>query len=88
MSDNPKTALDAVLDEDIMVAGLKIRKITAARYALLELVESPFTDFSKKFSVSNLVPSLYICTAETKDLKGYTSKNIALLQEKAMEWAD
>lgn len=88
MSENPKAALDAILDEDVEVAGLKIRKLTAARYALLELVDSPFTDFSKQFTVSSLVPSLYICTAETSQLKGWNSKNIEGLVEKSMEWAD
>ena len=86
--DNPKLAVDALLDNDTEVGGVTVRKITAGRYALLELISSPFVDFSKKFTVANLIPSLFICERPAEDLRKYNSKNIDKLEEDALIWAE
>lgn len=86
--ENPKTAIDALLDNDVEAGGITIRKVTAGRYALLELVESPFVDFSKKFTVANIIPSLFICERPAEDLRKYNAKNIEKLEEDAMAWAE
>ena len=86
--ENPKTAIDALLDNDVEAGGITIRKVTAGRYALLELVESPFVDFSKKFTVANLIPSLFICERPAEDLRKYNSRNIDKLEEDALAWAE
>lgn len=86
--DNPKLAVDALLDNDTEVGGVTVRKITAGRYALLELISSPFVDFSKKFTVANLIPSLFICERPAEDLRKYNSKNIDKLEEDALAWAE
>lgn len=38
MSDNPKTAIDSILEADKTVKGTTVHPLTLGRYALLELV--------------------------------------------------
>lgn len=85
----PVLALDAVLDaESTDIGGICCKKITVARYAWLEMLDSPFTNFEKKFTVANLIASLYICQLETDKLKTYSRKDIAKLEDDAMAWAE
>lgn len=88
MADNPKAALDAVLEDEKEVGGLKIWPLTLGRYALLELVESPFVCKDAKFSTYQLIPTFYVMTRSPAELKGYTSGNVDSLVEKAFEWAE
>ena len=85
---NPKTAVDAILDSENKIDGITIYPMTLARYALLELVESPFVTPNVKFSISNLVPSFFICCSSIDQLKGINSKNIDQLNDRALEWAE
>lgn len=85
---NPTSALDAILDSDHEVEGIVVKRLTLARMSLLELVKSPFVILDEKFNYSNLVPSAFIVCADKEELKGYTSRNIDKLVEKAYEWAD
>ena len=85
---NPKTAVDAILDSDKTINGITIYPMTLARYALLELVESPFVTPNVKFSISNLVPSFFVCCAPLERLKGINSKNLDKLNDRALEWAE
>ena len=82
---NPKTAVDAILDSENKIDGITIYPMTLARYALLELVESPFVTPNVKFSISNLVPSFFICCSPIDQLKGINSKNIDKLIPAIME---
>lgn len=87
--DTPKTVADALLDSEIKLPdGIEVKKLTMARYALLELAGSPFIDTSKTFTVSNLLDTFYIMTCEKADLKGINSKNIDKLHDKALEFAE
>lgn len=88
MEGNPTSALDAILDSDKNVDGVSVKKLTMARMALLELIGSPFVKLDEKFSVSNMVPSAFIVCADTKALKGFSSRNIDALIDRAYEWAD
>lgn len=88
MADNPKAALDAVLEDEKEVGGLKIWPLTLGRYALLELAESPFTKQGAKLDTASLIPTFWIMTRSPAELKGWTSKNIDKLAETAMEWAE
>lgn len=88
MNSNPTSALDAILDSDKSVDGVVVKKLTMARMALLELIDSPFVKLDEKFSVSNMVPSAFIVCADTKALKGFSSRNIDALIDRAYEWAD
>lgn len=85
---NPKTAVDAILDSDKTINDVTIYPITLARYALLELVESPFVTPNVKFTISNLVPSFFICCSPIDHLKGINSKNLEKLNDRALEWAE
>ena len=85
---NPKTAVDAILDSDKTLNGVTIYPMTLARYALLELVESPFVTPNVKFTINNLVPSFFICCSPIDQLKGINSKNIDKLNDRALEWAE
>ena len=88
-TENPKSAIDAILEDDKeLKSGLRIFPITLGRYALLELVKSPLIDRDTKFSTLSLIPTFYIMTREVSELRGYNSRNIEQLEEDAMEWAE
>lgn len=76
MADNPKAALDAVLEDVKEVGGLKIWPLTLGRYALLELVGSPFTKPGSKLSTASLIPTFWIMTRPPEELKGLTSRSV------------
>ena len=85
---NPETAINTILATEKTIDDVTIHPITLARYALLELIESPFVTPGKKFTINNLVPSFFICCAKSDDLKGINSKNLDVLNQRAMEWAE
>lgn len=85
---NPKTAIDTILATEKTIDDVTIHPITLARYALLELIESPFVTPDKKFTINNLVPSFFICCAKIEDLKGINSNNLDVLNQRALEWAE
>lgn len=85
---NPETAINTILATEKTIDDVTIHPITLARYALLELIESPFVTPGKKFTINNLVPSFFICCAKSEDLKGINSKNLDKLNEQALAWAE
>ena len=85
---NPETAINTILATEKTIDNVTIHPITLARYALLELIESPFVTPGKKFTINNLVPSFFICCAKSEDLKGVNSNNLDVLNQRAMEWAE
>lgn len=86
---NPTSVLDTILDSDEnpTKGNLTIKTLSVGRYALLELVKSPFLDGSE-FTAYTMIPTMYIMTHEMSDLKGFNSKNIDGLIEKSLEWGD
>lgn len=86
--ENPKIAIEAIVDGEKKIGDVKVYPISIGRYALLELVESPFVSKDKEFIVYNLVPSFYIMCNPKENLKGYTRKNVEQLVEKSLEWAE
>ena len=74
--ENPKIAIEAIVDGEKRIADLKVYPISIGRCALLELVESPFVAKDKDFTLYNLVPTFYIMCNPKENLKGYTRKNI------------
>lgn len=86
--ENPKIAIESIIDGEKTLGGLTVYPITIGRYALLELVESPFIVKDKEFTIYNLIPSFYVMCSPKEDLRGYTRKNVENLIEKSMEWAD
>jgi hypothetical protein len=89
-TENPKSAIDAILEDDKEIGnnGLRIYPLTLGRYALLELVKSPLINKETEFSTLTLIPTFYIMTREVSELKGYNSRNIEELEQKSMEWAE
>ena len=84
----PRKAIDAVLETDFTTEdGLTIHPLTLGRYALLELVESPFATGSE-FTLVNTIPSVYVMSQPLSEVAGYDSKNVRELKAKALEWAD
>ncbi len=87
--DNPKAAIDALLESTVQAGALKVYPLTVARYALLELIESPLVLLKEKeLSVVDVIPSIYVMTAEASTLSKYNSRNIDKLKEDAFEWAE
>ena len=85
---NPETAINTILATEKTIDNVTIHPITLARYALLELIESPFVTPDTKFSISNLVPSFYIMCVPIDMLKGINSMNLDKLNEQALAWAE
>ena len=87
--DNPKAAIDALLESTVQAGALKVYPLTVARYALLELIESPLVLLKEKeLSVVDVIPSIYVMTAEASTLSKYNSRNLDKLKEDAFEWAE
>ena len=85
---NPKCATDSILEAPQLIGNLTVHPMTVARMALLELIDSPFVNPERKFNLSNMCESAFVMCADTKDLKGYSSRNVDALVEKAYQWAD
>lgn len=62
--------------------------MTVARMALLELIDSPFVNPERKFSLSNMCESAFVMCAEPSELRGFSSRNVDALIDKAYQWAD
>ena len=84
--DNPKAAIDALLESTVQAGALKVYPLTVARYALLELIESPLVLLKEKeLSVIDVIPSIYVMTAEASTLSKYNSRNLDKLKEDAAD---
>ena len=85
---DPIKAIDAALSPAKDVEDIKVYPITLARYALLELVKSPFVTASKDFTTIAMIPTIYVCCAGTAQLRKYNSSNIDELNQDAIAFAD
>lgn len=90
MSDNPKAAIDALLESAVQAGRLTVYPLTVARYALLELIESPLVvvDLDAKLTTLDVIPTIYVMTQPAKALAKYSSRNVDALKEDAFEWAE
>ena len=87
--ENPKAAIDALLESTVEAGALKVHPLTVARYALLELVESPLVTLKgESLNVLDVIPSIYIMCSEAKVLSKYNSRTLEKLKEDAFEWAE
>lgn len=85
---NPVQAVDAILESDFQADGLTVHPLTLGRYALLELLDSPFIDPSKKFTLAEVIPSAYVMTQPISDIAGFDSSSVSELRKRALVWAD
>ena len=81
---NPEKAIDAILDDEQNIGGIVVKPLTIARYALLERMNSPILT-CKTDSVEDVMTTLYVMTADVKDLVG---KSNTELRNAAYVWAD
>lgn len=88
-AENPTASVDALLESTVEAGALKVYPLTVARFALLELVESPLVVPSEGgLGTLDIIPSIYIMTMEPRTLSKYNSRNIDKLKEDAFEWAE
>lgn len=80
----PKLELDSILDAP---EQHPFEVLSVARYALLDLVDSPFLG-KQPFNLASVIPSWYIMTSGVKELRSFNSKNIDELKARAFEKAD
>lgn len=85
---DPKSAIDAVLQGETEISGIKIYPITLARYALLELVKSPLVTPGVDFTSLSMIPTIFIMSQDRKYLLKYNSRNIEELEAEAMNFAE
>ena len=91
--DNPKLVLQQVIDNGESDVGkdnniVHVYPLTIARYAFLELLDSPFINPEKKFELNSVIPAAFVMSHTTKDLRKYNSKNLDTLVADSLEWAD
>lgn len=78
----PKLELDAILE------GKKsFQKLTIIRYALLDVVDSPFLN-KGSFDMLSIIPSWYVMTADIKELSQYSTDSKDKIREAAYQKAD
>lgn len=85
--DNPKSAVDALLEDEKRISDLTVKPLTLGRYALLDALESPLISKKTSTKLINLIPTFYVMTQEWTDLAGYDTSNIEELKNKASVWA-
>lgn len=91
MSDkNPKAAIDALLESAVQAGRLTVYPLTVARYALLELIDSPLIciDKDKKLNVFDVIPTVFVMTQPAAQLSKYNSHTLDKLKADAFEWAE
>lgn len=88
--EDPKTAIDSILETAKVdkASNAEVKPLTIARYALLELVKSPFVTPGEEFTVLSIVPTLFIMLNDVEQLRGYTSANVQELRDKALVWSE
>lgn len=91
MSDrNPKAAIDALLESAVQAGRLTVYPLTVARYALLELIDSPLVcvDKGSKLNVFDVIPTVFVMTQPAAQLSKYNSQTLDRLRADAFEWAE
>lgn len=86
--ENPKAAIDAILESKMQVGSIVVWPLTIARYALLDLLESPFVNRTKKFNVFDTVASVYVMALDPRELAKYSSSNLDQLKQDAFVWIE
>lgn len=84
---NPQIVLDTIIDTPKTVGNITIGDITILKYSYLEKLNSPFISPDQDFSVSNIIPTVYVLAKDKKELRKYGS-DIEALKLDALEWAD
>lgn len=86
-NNNPQIVLDTIIESPKTFGNVTIGDVTILKYSYLEKIESPFINSDKEFSVSNIIPSVFILANDKKTLRKYGT-DIEALKLDALEWAD
>lgn len=83
----PTQAINAILEneEEFSADGLTVRPLTLGRYAILEMLESPYVNPEKKFTLIEIIPTVYAMTQEISEICNLSKEE---LKAKALSWAD
>lgn len=90
MNKDPKLVIESITDNKVEVGESKIAvyPISIRRYALLEIINSPFLNPEVKFEINSVIPTAYIFTHTNEELKKFNSNNKDVLEAVAYDWAD
>ena len=92
MQKDPKIIIESVIDNngtsEIEDRNIHIFPLTITRYAILELIDSPFINPEIPFGISTVAPTAYVFVTSSEKLRKYNTKNIDKLTEDALEWCD
>ena len=86
-NNNPQIVLDTIIESPKTFGNVTIGDITILKYSYLEKIGSPFINADQEFSVSNVIPSVFILANDKKTLRKYGT-DIESLKLDALEWAD
>lgn len=84
---NPNIVLDTVIDAPKKVGDIEIGDITILKYSYLEKLNSPFISSSEEFTVTNIIPTVFVLSKDKKELRKY-GNDIESLKLDALDWAD
>lgn len=90
MNKDPKLVIESITDNEVEVGESKIAvyPISIRRYALLEILNSPFLNPEVKFEINSVIPTAYVFTHTNDQLKKFNSNNKDVLEAVAYDWAD
>lgn len=80
MNEEPKLAVDAVLDTDELIDNVKIFPLTCSRYALLCKINSPLIT-NGEFDINSLIPTIFVMSQEFSELKKFVNNVDKLIEE-------
>lgn len=91
--DNPKLVLQQIVGNGETDVGkgdnvIHVYPLTIARYAFLELLDSPFINPERKFELNSVIPAAFVMSHTPRELRKYNSKNLDALVADSLEWAD
>lgn len=69
-------------------SGFGLHPLTIARYALLDLIDSPFVTRQSEMTLDQVIPSIYVMAQPARNLAKYSSKNVEELKADAFEWSE
>ena len=93
MTDNPQLVLTQIVGNGESDVGngenvVHVYPLTIARYAFLELLDSPFINPDNRFQLNTVIPTAFVMSHSVRDLRKYNDKNLSVLVSDSLEWAD
>lgn len=86
-NENPQIVLDAATHTQPKLP-IPLHDLTVSRYAWLEKLDSPFIQKDKEFTVSNVVPTIWVLASSKDELRQAATKDLGNVKLDALDWAD